>query len=456
MSEVKNNSNIELIRGDPKKAIRTLAVPMMISMFLIMAYNLADSIWIAGLGADALAALGFITPFFMIIIGLGNGIGAGANSLIARSIGARDKQKANNAAIHSLIISIIISIIIPILILPFLKDILIFIGGGSSVKYGVIYGNIVFGLMIVFIFSGVASAVLRSEGDVKRATYAMAVTAILNIVLDPIFIYTFNMGIGGAGWATVLSAFISCILMAYWMWVKKDTYVDLTISKFKYKKSILKDILKVAIPSTTEQLIMSILAMTINTMLVLVATINAVAVYTAGMRVLQMAIIPLIGLGTALLTIGGASYGARNYKKLNESFNYSVKLGFIISIAIGIIMFIFAPQIAKIFSYSAVSSYLAPQIAQLLRILCFFMISIPLGLMSSSLFQGVGKGFTSLMLTICRSLIFELIFAYIIGFVLNFREIGIYIGIAIGGFVGSFIAFIWAKIFINKTKVIFS
>ena len=84
----KKTKNIEMITGDPKKAIIRLALPMMLSMFLIMLYNLADSIWVAGLGADALAAIGFITPLFMVLIGLGNGIGAGANSLISRYVGA--------------------------------------------------------------------------------------------------------------------------------------------------------------------------------------------------------------------------------------------------------------------------------------------------------------------------------------------------------------------------------
>ena len=91
------HANIELITGDPKKAINKLAWPMMLSMLLIMLYNLADSVWVSGLGADALAALGFITPLFMIIVGLGNGIGAGANSLIARAFGAKKDELANNA-----------------------------------------------------------------------------------------------------------------------------------------------------------------------------------------------------------------------------------------------------------------------------------------------------------------------------------------------------------------------
>ena len=90
--KMSKSSNVSMITGDPKKAIIKLAIPMMFSMLLIMLYNIADSIWVAGLGADALAAIGFITPLFMILVGLGNGIGAGANSLIARNIGAENYE----------------------------------------------------------------------------------------------------------------------------------------------------------------------------------------------------------------------------------------------------------------------------------------------------------------------------------------------------------------------------
>ena len=104
----RTDENIELIRGDPKRAIRKLSVPTMMSMLILMIYNLADSLWVAGLGADALAAVGFITPVFFIIINVGNGIGAGANSLIARAIGAENKELADNAAVHTLLLSIIL------------------------------------------------------------------------------------------------------------------------------------------------------------------------------------------------------------------------------------------------------------------------------------------------------------------------------------------------------------
>ena len=95
-TENEKNKNIDIITGEPKKAIRKLSWPMMVSMLLIMLYNIADSIWVAGLGSDALAAIGYITPLFMILVGLGNGLGAGANSLIARYIGANNRAQANN------------------------------------------------------------------------------------------------------------------------------------------------------------------------------------------------------------------------------------------------------------------------------------------------------------------------------------------------------------------------
>ncbi len=125
------SKNIEMITGDPKKAIVKLALPMMLSMLLIMLYNIADSIWVAGLGPDALAAVGFITPLFMVLIGLGNGIGAGANSLIARNIGAKNRDQANNAGLHAIVLSIIVSLVFTVLIEVFMVPILQFMGAGN-------------------------------------------------------------------------------------------------------------------------------------------------------------------------------------------------------------------------------------------------------------------------------------------------------------------------------------
>lgn len=448
------SKNIEMITGDPKKAIVKLALPMMLSMLLIMLYNIADSIWVAGLGPDALAAVGFITPLFMVLIGLGNGIGAGANSLIARNIGAKNRDQANNAGLHAIVLSIIVSLVFTVLIEVFMVPILQFMGAGNTIQYAMDYSYIIFGFLFIFVFSGVASAIFRSEGDMRRATIAIAVTAVLNIILDPIFIYVLNFGISGAAWATVVSATMSCIVMSYWIWVKKDLFLDLSPKNFKYSSHIMIDTLQVAIPSTLETIVFSALAIIINSMLVLAAGTTAVAVYTASMRIVQLAMIPLIGIGTAVLTVAGVAYGAHNYKNLQTAHSYSIKIGFIVSIILGALMFIFSGQIAAVFSYTQASAGLASEIATAISVLSLFVLAIPHGIMSSMMFQGVGKGTYSLLITLLRSLILETVFAYLFCFIFGWGLPGIYGGVVLGCFVGGTIGYIWAKLFIRKFKEI--
>ena len=448
------SKNIEMITGDPKKAIVKLALPMMLSMLLIMLYNIADSIWVAGLGPDALAAVGFITPLFMVLIGLGNGIGAGANSLIARNIGAKNRDQANNAGLHAIVLSIIISLVFTVLIEVFMVPILQFMGAGNTIQYAMDYSYIIFGFLFIFVFSGVASAIFRSEGDMRRATIAIAVTAVLNIILDPIFIYVLNFGISGAAWATVVSATMSCIVMSYWIWVKKDLFLDLSPKNFKYSSHIMINTLQVAIPSTLETIVFSALAIIINSMLVLAAGTTAVAVYTASMRIVQLAMIPLIGIGTAVLTVAGVAYGAHNYKNLQTAHSYSIKIGFIVSIILGTLMFIFSGQIAAVFSYTQASAGLASEIATAISVLSLFVLAIPHGIMSSMMFQGVGKGTYSLLITLLRSLILESVFAYLFCFIFGWGLPGIYGGVVFGCFVGGTIGYIWAKLFIRKFKEI--
>ena len=446
--------NIEMITGDPKKAIIKLAIPMMVSMLLIMLYNIADSIWVAGLGPDALAAVGFITPLFMVLVGLGNGIGAGANSLIARYIGAENVKEANNAGLHGILLAVIISVVFTIIIEVFMVPILEMMGAGATIQYAMDYSYIIFGFLFIFVYSGVASAIFRSEGDMRRATIAIAVTAIMNIILDPIFIYVLNLGIAGAAWATVISATVSCVVMSYWIWGKKDLYLDLSLKNFKYSSKMIVDNLQVAIPSTLESLVFSILAIIVNTMLVMAADTTAVAVYTASMRIVQFAMIPLLGLGTAVLTVSGVAYGAHNHVNLKTAHSYSIKVGFAISIAIGIVMFIFSSQLAAMFSYTEASAVLSPQIAQAISVLSLFVLAIPHGMMSSMMFQGVGKGTYSLLITLLRSLILESVFAYLFCFIFGWGVTGIYAGVVFGCFVGGTVGYIWAKFFIRKfTKI---
>ncbi|MCD7781663.1 MAG: MATE family efflux transporter [Methanosphaera sp.] len=451
-TEKGKNSNIELIMGDYKQAILRLAWPMMISMALTMAYNLADSIWVAGLGSEAISALGFISPIFMILVGLGNGVGTGANSVIARYIGSKDYDNASNTAMHSLVLAVIISIICAVVMLIILEPLLSVIGAsGENLQLGLDYGYIIFGLMIVFVLNNVATGVLRSEGDVKRAMYVMVVTAILNIILDPIFIYILDLGIKGAAWATIVSSLIACLIQIYWLFIKKDTFLEINYKKFKFNRSITTNILNIAIPSTSETLILSGLGIVINYMLTIVSGSVAVAVYTVDFRLLQLGMVPMIGLGSALLTVAGASYGAKDLNRLDESYKYALRTNIIIGIIITVLLYIFAPQLSQLFAYGS-SAGLAPLVTDALHIMCIFCIGAALGVSSTMLFQGVGKGFTSLTFTFIRSFICEVLFSYIFAFVLEMGETGIYYGVGIGCIVGGIICVIGALGLLRRLK----
>lgn len=447
---MEKNSNIEMITGDPKKAINKLSIPIIASMFLIFGNNIIDSIWVAGLGSEPLAALGYITPLFMILVGFGNGLGAGGNSLISRYIGAEDKASANNAAIHNLILSIIVSIVISIIFIVLMEPLLKMMGATSVLKYALDYGFIIFMWTFALLMPPIVGGAFRAEGDIKRATIPIALAAIINMILDPIFIYTLNMGIQGAAWATALGPFISLLLMFYWIFIKKDTYLSYNIKDFHNDLKMYKDILVVGIPASLEQLVLSVLTIFVNYMLTITSGPTSVAVYTAGWRIVNIGMLPAIGVGTAAISVAGVAYGAKKYENLRVTARYAVKVALIASIIVCIILNVFSNQIAFIFSYSENSAHLEPLIASFLQIMCLFILYVPFGASAGNVFQGVGKGTISFLLTTFREFILVLIFAYLLGFTFNMGEFGIYCGMLLGGGIGSLICYLCIELYINK------
>ena len=447
---MEKNSNVEMITGDPKKAINKLAWPLIASMFLIFLNNIIDSIWVAGLGPEPLAAVGYVTPLFMVLVGVGNGIGAGATSLISRYIGAERRDDANNAAIHSAILSVIVSIAITIIFLLSLEPLLKLMGASSVLGYAMDYGYVVFVFTLIILIPPIFGGAFRAEGDIKRATLPIVIAAVVNMILDPIFIYTFGWGIKGAALATGLAPGLGLLMMMYWIFVKKDTYLSYNLMDFHNDLKMYKDILAVGIPASLEQLIMSALNITVNFMLTLVSGSVAVAVYTAGWRLIALGLLPAIGVGTAAITVSGVAYGAKKYENIRTTLRYSVKLGLISSIIVCILLFVFANQIAFIFSYSEASSHLEPLIAAFIQLMCLFILYVPFGASAGNVFQGLGKGTVSFILTTFREFVLVLVFAYLLGFVFNMGERGIYYGMLIGGFIGSVIAYGIIEVYVDR------
>ncbi|WP_319643073.1 MATE family efflux transporter [Methanovulcanius yangii] len=441
---------VSILTGDPKKAILKLSGPMIVAMFLLMVYNIVDAIWVAGLGADALAAIGFFTPIFLILIGLGNGIGSGVTAAIARHIGARDKASADNTTMHAFLITGILSIVLTVVLLACLEPLLVLIGAGPTLDLALEYGTIVLAGTVFVLFTNIGYGILRAEGDMKRTMYALAASSVLNLVLDPIFIYTLGMGIAGAAVATVISVAAVSGVLVYWFVIRRDTYVDIHRRSFSYSPVIIRDILSVGLPASAEFMLMSLVAVVMNSLLVFIAGTDAVAVYTAGWRVIQFAMVPLIAIGTAVIAVAGALYGARRISDLKVVHTYSVGIGTAASLAMSVLTWVFASQIAMVFCYTEESAHLLPELTAFLRTMCFLYPFIPIGIMSSNIFQAIGRGLTSFILAFMRNVILIIVFAALLGLVLGLGERGIWWGIIAGDVVGGILAYSWAVLAIRR------
>ena len=444
---MKNNSNIDSIIGNPRKAINRLAFPTILSMFLMFLNNLIDGFWVSGINANALAASGFILPLYLVIIGLGNGVGAGANSLISRYVGAERFEDANNAVIHSIILMLLVSVIVLLVGIFFLDDLVVLLGASSVKSYCLSYGGVIFLLNIVFLAPNVTASIFRGEGDVGRATNPLILTAVLNMILDPVLIFGADMGIFGAGLATVIASFIGWLWMLYWIFVKKDTFFKFNLSYYRRRFEIYKNILVVSLPAALEEVIFALVAIILNFLIIVTAGVGEVASFTIAWRFISIAFLPCMAIGIATITVSGVAYGARNWRNFNETIKYSTLLGLAITVGICAVFFIFAYPLCGAFNFQANDLNLVNRSAEILRLLVFYNVLIPFGATAAYTYQGVGSGFKSLALTVFRELILSMALAYVMGIVLDMGVFGVYLGAIVGMNIGSLIGFVFIWIF---------
>ena len=450
-SKREETEGVNLLRGNPKEAVLKLALPLMLSMMIISLYNIIDSFWIAGLGADQLAGVGFVIPLEFLIISIGTSMGAGITSVVSKYIGQKDDRMADNSATHSVILSLIVSIIVTVIFTVFMKEFLICMGAkGLALDYAMQYAHIYFVGSIFVVMPNALYGLLRSEGDNKRTMYVMILCAVVNMILDPIFIYTLNMGMFGAALSTVISLIIVLLVIIYWIYIKKDTYLKPTLSNFDYKSEIFKDILKVAIPSICEMVFITFITAMMHFIILDVSTTDSVAVFENGWRMITLATEPMMAISTALVSILAANYGAQKYENMKIAYNYSMKLGTIWGLVALVIFIVFAPQISYIFSYGQTSIRLFEPTVDFFHIFAWFFVVFPGGVISTYMFQGLGKGTISLIFTIIREAICATVFAVLFGIILGWGINGVWFGILIGYTIGGLIAIIYANNYLNK------
>ncbi len=282
--------------------------------------------------------------------------------------------------------------------------------------------------------------------------YAMAFGSILNIALDPIFIYTLGLGVPGAAWATVLSMGATSLLMSNWLFLRKDTYVSFAFRGFRFDGNILKDIFGVGLPASVMFLTMSFTLFIMNLIIVNVGGTDGVAIFATGWRVVTIATLPVIGIGTAVVSVTGAAFGARDFRKLDTAYMYAIRLGLMIEAPAAVATFLLAPQIVLVFTWAEGAVRIADDLVLFLMITALIYPAVAFGPASSSMFQGTGKGLNALIVTTFRTVVLSpplaLLFALLFGLGLP----GVWWGLAGANVAGALVAFLWAKSYIRGLR----
>ena len=433
-NKIKHN----LTEGSILLTIIKASWPMIVAMLLHSSFNIVDAIFVGRISAEAIAAVSIAFPAMFLMFALAGGIGTGGTSYVARLIGAKNIKKAGNVAEHALLMGLVLGIIFSILGLLFGKYLFIAMGAGELLNLVLEYINIIFiGTIITFIFV-ITNSLIRGEGDMKSPMYFMATATILNIILDPIFIFALGWGLKGAAIATVVSNIIGCIIALRYLLSGKAA-IKLDFRMFKYDFSIVKEIFRVGSVTSLSQASMAI-GIAFLTKIVSQFGPYAIAAFGIGFRVEGIAILPALGMMAALMSIVGQNVGARKFERAEKTVKQAIVLVTLFTITIAIICLLFPRQIVLVFNNN-------PDVLRFgityIRITALSYIFAGIGICISGAFIGAGKPLPSLMLTLLRVLIIAVPAAYLLSRAIGLT--GVWIALLASSVISSIIAVIWFR-----------
>ena len=435
-------SRLDGFIDNPSKALWTLAFPIMAGMGIHTLYTIVDMIFIGRLGGDAIAAVAFNMPLFFLVLGLSFGVGSGVTASIARFIGAKDKVNADNTAEHAVALGLIISIILTTFGLIYGEGLLQRLGATESVlplSWDYLKVSLI-GLPFM-VFSTFFRSILSGEGDMKLPMAVAGLGTILNIILDPIFIFTLGYGVGGAAMASAISQLIVFLIFVYMLFVKEHAYIRFRMRDFSPSIFIIKDIIRVGLPASMSMIIMAFGQLVFNRILVRFST-DAVAAYQVGGRMDMVIFLPIMAISSALTTLVGMFFGAKEIEKIKFIAKYGIIRSMMVTGVLSIILYIFAPLIVKIFTLDVGIQSIA---VTYLRFICLIYPLIAIGMTVGRILQGLGKGLPMLVITSIRILALSAPLALYFIMVLNKSIEWVWYAMIISTVVSVAISLIWLK-----------
>jgi putative MATE family efflux protein len=399
---VKKATRTELIlKGNIYKVLITLSTPIIINSLIQTLYNLVDGIWVSKISSVHFAATAFVWPVNFLFISIGMGLSIAGTSLLSQLVGNNDLERAKDYTAQLMIITILSSFVftaLGYLLSPFV--IRLMGATGELADFGNVYLRITFlDLPFLFVFFNINS-IMHAQGDTITPMILSGVSAIINVVLDPIFIFTFNWGIAGAAWATLVSRALLAGVGFMMLFGKRNKIIP-SFRGFRFNRRIIREIIAVGLPSTIGQSGSSLGFIVLNSFIGSYGTAT-LAAYAMVNRITSLVMQPAMGIGHALTTVVGQNVGARQMDRVKESFYKALVLTILIGVVGAGILVIFDDPIINFFMQSRDDLSV---IELSLTYLFYISLSMPLmGIFSvfTGLYQGTGNTKYSMSMEIGR------------------------------------------------------
>lgn len=413
-----NSQFIKMTTTPVGRLISSLAVPTIMTMMITSIYNMADTFFVGKLGRSATGAVGIVFSLMAIIQAVGFTLGMGSGSNISRLLGQKDNEKANIIASTGFYTAIILGLILTILGLSNVSLLMKMLGSTDTIlPYAIDYAKYILYGAPIMCSSFVLNNIIRSQGKAVLSMIGIGLGGVLNIILDPIFIFMFDMGISGAAIATLISQIISFLILLSFFIFNKTT-VKISFKFISYKTIGL--IIKTGLPSFSRQGLASIAGVALN----LAAKPYgdaAVAALSIVSKIFMFILSILIGFGQGYQPVIGYNYGAEKYKRVQDSFYFSIKACTLIMILLATLGYIFAPEIIKAFQKDDLEVIKIG--VYTFRAQCLILPLHPLIVLSNMTFQVIGKSGIATFLSSCRQGIF--FFPLVIILPMLFQLIGV-------------------------------
>ena len=394
------NNKMELLGNAPiSKALLAMGIPTMLGMMVNAIYNLVDAYFVGGLGTSQMGAISVVYPLGQVVVGLGLLFGNGSASYLSRLLGNRDQEQADRVASTALYSSVAVGAVMIIFSLIFLRPILRLLGATDSIMpYAMTFAAIYVVSCIFNVFNVTMNNIVTSEGAAKTTMFALMAGAVLNIGLDPVFIYTLDMGVAGAAIATAISQIVSTLIYLTFIFRKKSIY-SFKMKNCTFTKEIMSEIFKIGIPTLVFQILTSLSISLVNTQAGPYGD-SVIAGMGAVTRIVSMGSLIVFGFIKGFQPIAGYSYGAKKFDRLHKAIRTSILWSTVFCVIYGLLLTIFSSRIIAQFTDGDLEMIRVG--TQSLRINGLSFLLFGFYTVYSSLFLALGKGLEGFVLGACR------------------------------------------------------